>query len=61
MESDKKYRIMMAQFVSRTGEKACIPYGDGFGVDDLEEYRHKFISESGCRELRLTYEERDEV
>ena len=58
MESDKKYRILMAQFVQK-GEKKHIPYGAGFEVDDLKAFREQFIRESGCSELRLTYEEKE--
>ena len=56
-----KYKILLAQFVSREGKKTSIPYGEGFGIDDLTEYRRKFVEQSGCTELRLTYEERTEA
>lgn len=54
-----KYRILMAQF-ELEGKKKCIPYGDGFMVDDLKAFKEQFVRESGCSELRLTYEEKED-
>ena len=50
-----KARILRAQFVSTEGRQVCLPYGDGFIVEDLEAFRKKFISQSKCTRLRLTY------
>ena len=55
---EAKYRILLAQFVTPDGRKFSIPYGEGFGVNDIEAYRRKFKMESRCSGLRLTYEEK---
>ena len=54
-----KVRILRAQFTSPEGRQVNLPYGEGFIVDDLEAYRKKFIKQSNCTNLRLTYEETD--
>ena len=56
-DNGKRYRIIEARYVLN-GQKRKLPYGDGFGVDNLEEFRRKFMRESGCKDLRFSYEEK---
>lgn len=51
-----KYRITQARY-TRDGAEHTLPYGTGFLVSDIEQFRHKFMQESHTTHVRFTYEE----